>query len=150
MKPIFLLTIFIPVFIIGGCHSGSSDSVASSVSITAPSAADALPAPADLITQEAPVGDADLAVEEIEQGGRLGLALDDTDDGILVSEVSGPASTSGIHAGDTLLAVNGTLVSHAEAVRKLLADLPPNVAVEFLVRHHGRELLATVISGRPS
>lgn len=71
--------------------------------------------------------------------GRLGVAIRpltpeeqrqaETNGGVLVQEVSGPAARAGIQPGDIIVSVNGERVSGAEQLRSLIAKAGKRVAI---------------------
>ena len=65
--------------------------------------------------------------------------------GLLVEEVSGRARAAGVQAGDVLVAVNGTPVSSAEQVQKMVAQSGP--AVALLIQRDGNTIFVPVRMG---
>jgi serine protease Do len=89
------------------------------------------------------------------ESGRLGLAVRplteaerrqvQTEQGLLVEQVDGPAARAGIEPGDVLLALNGKPVGDVEQVRRALADKPKQVAL--LIQRDGRQIFVPVNLG---
>jgi serine protease Do len=67
------------------------------------------------------------------QTGKLGLALRQTDQGLLVEDASGPALRAGIRPGDVVTAVNGKPVKSVEELRSA-AEKANGGTVALLVR----------------
>src|SRR5262245_19907641 len=67
--------------------------------------------------------------EQREDGGKLGLALRQGEQGLVVENASGPAARAGIQRGDVVVAVNGKQVKSAEELRSAAAKAKGNVAV---------------------
>ena len=67
--------------------------------------------------------------EQREDGGKLGLALRQGDEGLVVERASGPAARAGIQRGDVVVAVNGKQVKSAEELRSAAAKAKGNVAL---------------------
>ena len=64
--------------------------------------------------------------------------LDDTDHGVLVSEVSeGPGKRAGIQEGDMILMLNNEKVSNSDDFKRLADALPEGKAVSILVQREG-------------
>lgn len=81
----------------------------------------------------------------------IGVQLEPTGDGVgaRVREVSpgGPAATAGIHAGDVIVAVNGTALSGAQPARQVLEimrDVQPDGRVSVRVQRDGKPREFTV------
>jgi len=75
----------------------------------------------------------------------IGVQLEPTDDGVgaRVREVSpgGPAAAAGIHAGDVIMAVNGTALSGAQPARQVLdvmRNVQPDSRVSVRVQRDGK------------
>jgi serine protease Do len=89
------------------------------------------------------------------QGGALGLALRpltrnerqqaQTDGGLLVEGVSGPAARAGVATGDVLLAINGQPVQSADQVREVMKGKPKNIAL--LVQRNGETIFVPLKLG---
>ncbi len=88
-------------------------------------------------------------------GGALGLALRpltrnerqqaQTDGGLVVEGVSGPAARAGVEAGDVLLAINGQPVQSADQVREVMKGKPKNIAL--LVQRNGETIFVPLKLG---
>jgi serine protease Do len=88
-------------------------------------------------------------------GGALGLALRpltrnerqqaQTEGGLLVEGVSGPAARAGVAAGDVLLAINGQPVQSADQVREVMKGKPRNIAL--LVQRNGETIFVPLKLG---
>jgi serine protease Do len=88
-------------------------------------------------------------------GGALGLALRplsrnerqqvQTDGGLVVEGVSGPAARAGVEAGDLLLAINGQPVQNVEQVRAVMKGKPKNIAL--LVQRNGETIFVPLKLG---
>jgi serine protease Do len=81
----------------------------------------------------------------------IGVQLEPTGDGVgaRVREVSpgGPAAAAGIHAGDVIMAVNGTALSGAQPARQVLdimRDVQPDSRVNVRVQRDGKPREFTV------
>jgi predicted metalloprotease with PDZ domain len=81
----------------------------------------------------------------------IGVQLEPTDDGVgaRVREVSpgGPAAAAGIHAGDVIMAVNGTALSGAQPARQVLdimRSVQPESRVNVRVQRDGKPREFTV------
>ncbi len=89
------------------------------------------------------------------ESGRLGLAVRplteaerrqaQTDQGLWVEQVEGPAARAGIEPGDVVLALNGKPVGDVEQVRRALADKPKQVAL--LIQRDGRQIFVPINLG---
>jgi serine protease Do len=69
------------------------------------------------------------APEQREDGGKLGLALRQGEEGLVVEKASGPAARAGIQRGDVVVAVNGKRVKSAEELRSATAKAKGTVAL---------------------
>jgi serine protease Do len=69
------------------------------------------------------------APEQREDGGKLGLALRQSDEGLVVEKASGPAARAGIRTGDVVVAVNGKRLKNAEELRAATAKAKGTVAL---------------------
>jgi len=69
------------------------------------------------------------APEQREDGGKLGLALRQSDEGLVVEKASGPAARAGIRTGDVVVAVNGKRLKNAEELRTATAKAKGTVAL---------------------
>ncbi len=77
---------------------------------------------------------------------QLGIPVTDT---VVVSSVTKDAPALGkLHAGDTIVAVDGTPVSGAEQVRTLVSRHHPGEMAMFTVRRDGKELQVAVVTGK--
>jgi serine protease Do len=90
-----------------------------------------------------------------ERGASLGLALRpltrderrqiESDGGLVVQDVTGPAARAGIEPGDVLVAINGKPVTSIEQVRAVMASKPKSVAL--LVERDGERIFVPVNLG---
>ena len=69
------------------------------------------------------------APEQREDGGKLGLALRQSEEGLVVEKASGPAARAGIRSGDVVVAVNGKRLKNAEELRSATAKAKGTVAL---------------------
>ena len=69
------------------------------------------------------------APQDAQESGKLGLALRQGSDGLVVENAAGPAARAGIRAGDVVVAVNGKPVKSAEELRSATAKSKGNVAL---------------------
>jgi serine protease Do len=69
------------------------------------------------------------APEQREDGGKLGLALRQGEEGLVVEKASGPAARAGIRPGDVVVAVNGKRLKTAEELRSATAKAKGTVAL---------------------
>jgi serine protease Do len=69
------------------------------------------------------------APEQREDGGKLGLALRQGEEGLVVEKASGPAARAGIQRGDVVVAVNGKRVKTAEELRSAAAKTKGTLAL---------------------
>jgi len=69
------------------------------------------------------------APEQHEDGGKLGLALRQGEEGLVVEKASGPAARAGIRPGDVVVAVNGKRLKSAEELRSAAAKAKGTVAL---------------------
>lgn len=101
---------------------------------------------------EEPSRQADAASGE---SGRLGLAVRplteaerrqaQTEQGLWVEQVDGPAARAGIEPGDVVLALNGKPVGDVDQIRRALAEKPKQVAL--LIQRDGRQIFVPVNLG---
>jgi serine protease Do len=68
-----------------------------------------------------------------------------TDGGLLVEGVSGPAARAGVATGDVLLAINGQPVQSADQVREVMKGKPKNIAL--LVQRNGETIFVPLKLG---
>jgi serine protease Do len=61
--------------------------------------------------------------------GKLGLAVEQSDQGLVVAGVSGPAARAGLQQGDVILAVNNQPVKSVEQLRRLVDKAGRHVAL---------------------
>ncbi len=110
---------------------------------------------------EAKLGGADEAAkqaatdEPADRAGQLGLALRpltreerrevQSEGGLLVENVSGPAARAGIERGDVLIAINGRPVTSVEQVKSVMGSKPKSVAL--LVEREGERIFVPVNLG---
>ncbi len=103
-------------------------------------------------------GDKAPKVAKIERGagqGKLGLALrplqpeerreSHLSGGLLVEDATGPSALAGIHAGDVLLAINGTPAKNVEQVREVVAKAQKSIAL--LIQRDGHQIFVPVRLG---
>jgi len=69
------------------------------------------------------------APEQREDGGKLGLALRQGEEGLVVEKASGPAARAGIQRGDVVVAVNGKRVKTAQELRSAAAKTKGTLAL---------------------
>jgi serine protease Do len=69
------------------------------------------------------------ASESPANSGKLGLTLQQGDDGLVVAQSSGPAAAAGVRSGDVILAVNNQPVKSVEQLRKLVDKAGKHVAL---------------------
>jgi serine protease Do len=69
------------------------------------------------------------APEQREDAGKLGLALRQGEEGLVVEKASGPAARAGIQRGDVVVAVNGKRVKNAEELRLAAAKAKGTLAL---------------------
>jgi serine protease Do len=75
------------------------------------------------------VASAKPASQQGEDTGKLGLALRQSEEGLVVEKASGPAARAGIRAGDVVIAVNGKRLKSAEELRSATAKAKGTVAL---------------------
>jgi serine protease Do len=95
------------------------------------------------------------ANEPADRSGQLGLALRpltreerrqmQSEGGMLVENVSGPAARAGIEPGDVLVAINGRPVTSVEQVKSVMSAKPKSVAL--LVERDGERIFVPVNLG---
>ena len=61
--------------------------------------------------------------------GRLGVAVEQADDGLVVADASGPAARAGVQQGDVILAVNNQPVKSVEQLRQAVDKAGKHVAL---------------------
>jgi serine protease Do len=69
------------------------------------------------------------ASESPANSGKLGLTLQQSDDGLVVAQSGGPAAAAGVRSGDVILAVNNQPVKSVEQLRKLVDKAGKHVAL---------------------
>ena len=69
------------------------------------------------------------STQQREDGGKLGLALRQGEEGLVVERASGPAARAGIHQGDVVVAVNGKRLKSVEELRSATAKSKGTVAL---------------------
>jgi serine protease Do len=69
------------------------------------------------------------STQQREDGGKLGLALRQGEEGLVVERASGPAARAGIHQGDVVVAVNGKRLKSVEELRSATAKAKGTVAL---------------------
>jgi serine protease Do len=82
------------------------------------------------------------APEQREDGGKLGLALRQGEEGLVVEKASGPAARAGILRGDVVVAVNGKRVKSAEELRS--ATVKAKGMVALLVKRGDQSIFVPV------
>ncbi len=113
------------------------------------------------IDVEAKLGGTDEAAQQAaadqpaDRAGQLGLALRpltreerrevQSEGGLLVENVSGPAARAGIERGDVLIAINGRPVTSVEQVKSVMGNKPKSVAL--LVEREGERIFVPVNLG---
>jgi serine protease Do len=95
------------------------------------------------------------ASDPAERGSQLGLALRplsrderrqiESEGGLVVENVTGPAARAGIEPGDVLIAINGRPVTSVEQVKSVMAAKPRSVAL--LVERDGERIFVPVNLG---
>ena len=95
------------------------------------------------------------ADEPADRAGQLGLALRpltreerrevQSEGGLVVENVSGPAARAGIERGDVLIAINGRPVTSVEQVKSVMGNKPKSVAL--LVEREGERIFVPVNLG---
>jgi len=78
--------------------------------------------------------------------GRLGLAVEKTDDGLVVQEASGPAAAAGVQEGDVILAVNSKPVKTVEELRRLVSGAGKHLAL--LVQREDNKIFVPIDLGQ--
>lgn len=91
----------------------------------------------------------DDAVPPPDAGGFLGVAIEQTPRGVLVTEVldESPAAGAGIEPGDVIAGFAGVGVESARQLAELVGDTPPGTEVEVVLLRSGSEVTVTVIVG---
>src|SRR5262249_50566475 len=69
------------------------------------------------------------AAQQSEDGGKLGLALRQGDDGLVVERAAGPAARAGIRQGDVVVAVNGKKLKSVDELRAATSKAKGTVAL---------------------
>jgi len=82
------------------------------------------------------------APEQREDGGKLGLALRQGEEGLVVEKASGPAARAGILRGDVVVAVNGKRVKSAEELRS--ATVKAKGMVALLVKRGDQSIFVPI------
>ena len=77
-----------------------------------------------------------------EDTGKLGLALRQAEEGLVVEKASGPAARAGIQRGDVVVAVNGKRVKSTEELRSAAAKAKGTVAL--LVKRGDRSIFVPI------
>jgi len=82
-----------------------------------------------------------LAGGTIERGW-LGVAVEDQDDGVMISgiERAGPAARAGVHVGDEVVAINGVTISTARGLIRAVAAVAPGENARVTVHRDGKTL----------
>ena len=75
---------------------------------------------------------------------RLGLALSESSEGLVIDDVRGPAARAGLHPGDVVLAVNNQRVEDIDSFRDIVARTPKGRSVALLVQRDGNTLFVPV------
>jgi serine protease Do len=83
------------------------------------------------------------------QRGWLGVSVEDHDDGVVIAAIdrSGPAARAGVHAGDTVLAINGETVSTSRGLIRAVAEETPGVSTRLTLRRQGQTMEIPVVVG---
>lgn len=71
--------------------------------------------------------------------GYVGLSAFDTSDGVLISNVvrDGPAYSSGLKTGDTIISIDNTKINNIQQVVKIVASLKVDQEIDVTVRRSG-------------
>jgi len=77
--------------------------------------------------------------------GRLGLAVEPTDQGLVVQDASGPAAAAGVQEGDVILAVNSKPVKTVQELKRLVSSAGKHVAL--LVQRNDSKIFVPVDLG---
>ena len=77
--------------------------------------------------------------------GRLGLAVEPTDQGLVVQDASGPAAAAGVLEGDVILAVNSKPVKTVQELKRLVSSAGKHVAL--LVQRNDSKIFVPVDLG---
>jgi serine protease Do len=85
-----------------------------------------------------------LAERPSKTADRLGLSLSETDEGLLVEDVRGPAARAGLRTGDVILSVNNQRVENLDEFRDIVANTPKGRSVALLVQRDGNTLFVPV------
>jgi serine protease Do len=75
---------------------------------------------------------------------RLGLALSESSEGLVIDDVRGPAARAGLRPGDVVLAVNNQRVEDLDTFRDIVASTPKGRSVALLVQRDGNTLFVPV------
>jgi serine protease Do len=82
----------------------------------------------------------------LKQAEKMGLTLSETEEGLIVEDVQGPAARAGLRPGDVIVAVNNQQVETVEQFRERLAKTTPGKSIALLVQ---REDSTVFIAVRP-
>ena len=69
-----------------------------------------------------------------------GVIWVDNKAGVSAARVTGPAARAGVHAGDTLVSINGTPIPQSVDVEKVLVRIGANYQTTYVVRRGGVEI----------
>ena len=75
---------------------------------------------------------------------KMGLVLSETDDGLVVQEVLGPAASAGLRQGDVILSVNNQRVETVDQFRERVRTAPAGRSVAILVQRGDNTLFIPV------
>jgi len=95
------------------------------------------------------LGNGPYAKPKVKGTGFLGVALSDTDDGLMIEEMleAGPAAESGLQVGDIVLEFEGNEINKKEEFQMLLKEKASGEKVEILVLREGQEYVIVVKLG---
>jgi serine protease Do len=81
---------------------------------------------------------------QIAEAEKIGLAIAETDEGLIVQNATGPAARAGLRAGDLILSINNQEVDTVEQFRERLAHTPAGKSVALLVQREGVTLFVPI------
>jgi serine protease Do len=81
--------------------------------------------------------------------GWLGVAVEDGDNGVLISSLdrAGPAARAGVKTGDEVVAINGETVGSSRGLIRAVAAVTPGNSARLTVRRQGKTLELPVVVG---